>query len=201
MDARELLLQAALKVYSTSGIRGATTRRLAQEAGVNEVTLFRHFGSKEALMHEALAWKAEQVLEARLPEIPSDPEAELTEFCRSHYKALWEHRALIRVCMGEFSEHPEATRMACRTPTRIAGLLQAYLKRLKASGLASGDWHPQAAASMLMGTMFADVLGRDCTPERYGYSERDAVRHYLSLFLRAIGVEKGAPVRASRSRS
>ena len=40
MEARDQLLQAALKVYAESGTRGATTRRIAQEAGVNEVTLF-----------------------------------------------------------------------------------------------------------------------------------------------------------------
>jgi AcrR family transcriptional regulator len=201
MDAREQLLQAALKVYSTSGIRGATTRRIAHEAGVNEVTLFRHFGSKEALMQEALVWKAERVLESPLPAVPMDPEAELLEFCVGHHAALWEHRGLIRVCMGEFADHPEATRLACRATARLAEHLETYLSRLKTSGLASGEWHPQAAALMLMGTLFSDVMGRDCMPERYGYTDKEAVRHYLSLFLRAIGVEKGAPMRVSHSRS
>ena len=47
MDVREQLLEAAVKVFAIAGFRGATTRRIAQEAGVNEVTLFRQFGSKE----------------------------------------------------------------------------------------------------------------------------------------------------------
>jgi AcrR family transcriptional regulator len=194
MDARELLLQAALKLYAVSGIRGATTKRIAHEAGVNEVTLFRHFGSKEALMQEALAWKAEQSLDCRLPESPADPERELTEFCAKYYGALWDSRELIRVCLGEFADHPEATHVACRTPTRIANQLEAYLKKLKAAGLAPGDWHPQAATSMLMGTLFSDVMGRDCMPERYRLDGKDAVRQYVSLFLRAIGAEKPTPV-------
>jgi AcrR family transcriptional regulator len=199
MDAREQLLHAALRVYATSGIRGATTKRIAQEAGVNEVTLFRQFGSKEALMHEALAWKAERVLDSHLPDQPADPEAELTDFCHRHYQALWESRELIRVCLGEFADHPEATRMACTASIRLSGELETYLTRVKSAGLADGDWHPQAAASLLMGTLFADVLGRDCMPQRYSYGERDAVRHYVTLFLRAIGAEKPAPVRVPRS--
>lgn len=200
MDARVQLLQAALKVYSTSGIRGATTKRIAQEAGVNEVTLFRHFGSKDALMQEALAWKAEHLLESTLPQTPADPEAELIAFCSGHYKALWESRELIRVCMGEFAEHPDATRLACKAPIRVAKDLESYLKRLKASGLASGDWSPEAASAMVMGTLFADVMGRECMPQRYGFSQRDAVRHYVTLFVRALGAERPAPVRTSRSR-
>jgi AcrR family transcriptional regulator len=54
-EVREQLLQAALRVYAVAGVRGATTRRIAHEAGVNEVTLLRHFGSKDTLLQEALA--------------------------------------------------------------------------------------------------------------------------------------------------
>ncbi len=109
MDARELLLEAALKVFAEHGTRGATTRRIAHAAGVNEVTLFRHFGSKEGLLREALATSPRAVafIDTHLPETPADPEAELTEFCRHHHDALFQSRSVIRKCMGEFEEHPE----------------------------------------------------------------------------------------------
>ena len=201
MDTREQLLQAAIKVYSTSGVRGATTKRIAQEAGVNEVTLFRHFGSKEALLQEALALSARALFESGLPATPEDPATELLVFARNHYNALWEHRELIRVAMGEFAEHPESTHVACEASSSFDRELRAYLSQLKTMGLASGDWEPGAAASMLRGTLFSDVMGRDCMPQCYTFSQDSAVGLYLSLFLRAIGVETGAPVRAARSRS
>lgn len=201
MDAREQLLQAAIKIYSTSGVRGATTKRIAQEAGVNEVTLFRQFGSKEALLQEALALRARALFESGLPAEPADPETELRTFARNHYSALWEHRELIRVAMGEFADHPESTHVACEASARFDRELKSYLAQLKAMGLASGEWEPDAAASMLLGTLFSDVMGRDCMPQCYAFSQDAAVGHYLSLFLRAIGVETGARVRAARSRS
>ena len=125
MDARELLLEAALKVFAEHGTRGATTRRIAHAAGVNEVTLFRHFGSKEGLLREALATspRALAFVDTHLPETPVDPEAELTEFCRHHHQALFESRSIIRKCMGEFEEHPETTRTACQLPVRISDAL------------------------------------------------------------------------------
>src|SRR5687768_5839983 len=102
MDARELLLEAALKVYAEHGTRGATTRRIAHAAGVNEVTLFRHFGSKESLLRAALATspRALAFIDTRLPETPVDPEAELTEFCQHHHQALHQARSVIRKTMG-----------------------------------------------------------------------------------------------------
>ena len=42
MDVRDKILLAAVTVFAEVGFRGATTRRIAQEAGVNEITLFRH---------------------------------------------------------------------------------------------------------------------------------------------------------------
>ena len=40
--------------FARDGIRGATTREIARKAGVNEVTLFRHFKSKEQLLRAVL---------------------------------------------------------------------------------------------------------------------------------------------------
>ena len=54
MHVREALIDAAIRVFSEAGLRGATTRRIAQEADVNEVTLFRHFKSKDDLITAAL---------------------------------------------------------------------------------------------------------------------------------------------------
>ena len=67
-------------------------------------------------------------------------------------------------------------------------------------GLASGDWDPDAAAAMLAGTLFSDVMGRDCMPQCDPLDPDAAVTEYLSLFLRAIGVETAAHVRAIPSR-
>lgn len=184
----EQLLTAALKVFAATGTRGATTRRIAQEAGVNEVTLFRHFGSKEALIRQAVSSTNDCVMLVRLPERPVDPERELLAWARLHYQFLFSIRSFIRIGMAEFVEHPEVTRAACQFPVRIANDLHDYLTRLRAEGLAGGDWNARAAASMLMGALFADAMGRDVMPARYPYSQRDAVKHYVSMFLRAIGV-------------
>jgi len=49
------ILDAALKVFSSEGYSGATTRKIAIEADVAEVTLFRKFQSKENLLREVLS--------------------------------------------------------------------------------------------------------------------------------------------------
>jgi AcrR family transcriptional regulator len=195
MDVRERLLSAALRVFEESGSRGATTRRIATEAGVNEVTLFRHFGSKSALLTEALQCAARQNLVSGLPAEPSDPRRELVEWCRTHLAHLHRARSMIRTCMGEMEQAPEIAGCASATPARVSDELHGYLLRLRERGMAAADFDPRAAASMLMGALFTDAMGRDMMPEKYGYSAEEAPEKYVQLFLRAIGAEpaRGAP--------
>src|SRR6186713_446672 len=102
MDVREALLEAAIKIYGEAGMRGATTRRIAKAANVNEVTLFRHFRRKSDLMEAAIVHVTSQTVGGPLPEHPIDPRAELVAWCRAHHRELHKRRALIRKAMSEF---------------------------------------------------------------------------------------------------
>jgi AcrR family transcriptional regulator len=49
VDRRQQILEVASALFARKGYRGTTTREIAEEAGVNEALLFRHFPSKENL--------------------------------------------------------------------------------------------------------------------------------------------------------
>ena len=44
-ETRECLIKAAKVIFSEVGYEAATTREIAIRANVNEITLFRHFGT------------------------------------------------------------------------------------------------------------------------------------------------------------
>lgn len=190
MDVRGALLDAATKLFAEVGMRGATTRRIAQAAGVNEVTLFRHFTSKEELFQAALEAFASRSQTRRLPATPVDPRAELLEWCQTQYRDLYRHRSLIRKAMGEREEHPAHCAFGMQASVRIAHELADYLTRLERAGFTSGAWDAHAATNMLMGAIFADAMGRDTMPARYPYTMREAVERYVDLLLGAIGATR-----------
>ena len=196
MDVRESLLKATVKVFSEAGARGATTRRIAQEAGVNEVTLFRHFKSKDDLLETALRTLAALVADRKLPDIPVDPVAELTEWARDHHKQLHKYRALIRKTMGEFEEHPSLCTATCDATIKITNDLADYLKTLQLRGLADKSFNTHSAAAMLMGALFTDAISRDAMPDRFPYSMKDSVDYTMPLFFNAIGL--GAHKKSSK---
>jgi AcrR family transcriptional regulator len=50
----ERILAASLHLFCEQGYKGTTTKAIAEKAGVNEVTIFRHFGNKRAILNAAI---------------------------------------------------------------------------------------------------------------------------------------------------
>ncbi len=188
MTVRDQLLDAAARLYAAAGYRGATTRRIAMQAGVNEITLFRHFGSKDALMREAIMRAGTTPVHELLPEVPRDPQRELRDWARGHIAQLRERRSLIRTCMGEIEEHPGIFSAHNSPPAVAAAALSRYLRRLREIGIAKAPFDETAASAMLIGALFADAMGRDIMPGLYHNEPDEAVEQYLQLFLRGLGV-------------
>ncbi len=187
MEIRDRLLEAAARVYSETGFRGATTRRIASEAGVNEITLFRHFGSKSRLIHEAISTTDQMETVNALPDEPVDPRAELLAWARVHIAQLRGRASLIRTCMGEIEEHPELLGEGGSPSIDAAIRVREYLQRLIDRGMADRHFDPTSAESMLMGALFADAMGRDIMPGLFGPDADKAVEDYVDLLVRAIG--------------
>ncbi len=51
-STNERIYNAAITLFHENGYKAATTKLIAERAGVNEVTVFRHFGSKNAIVEE-----------------------------------------------------------------------------------------------------------------------------------------------------
>jgi AcrR family transcriptional regulator len=196
MNVRDQLLVAAARVYAEGGYHGATTRRIASAAGVNEITLFRHFGSKDVLLRQALA-RCQGDGTVSLPDRPRDPVRELTEWCGSHLRDMHARAPLIRTALAELVERPGLVTPEVSCPTQAVSALTAYLGRLKQLELASAPFDERVAATMLMGVLFSDAIGRDIVPQMFANEPDDALRDYVVLFLRGIGVETSAKRRRS----
>ena len=53
-NKQENIIQAALELFSQNGVDSTSTRRIAEEAGVSEGLIFRHFTNKEGLLQAIL---------------------------------------------------------------------------------------------------------------------------------------------------
>jgi AcrR family transcriptional regulator len=218
IDVREKIITAAMTAYAESGFQGATTRRVAEIAGVNEVTIFRNFGSKAALMDEALFRRvaALKIVEPPLPHTPADPAVELGNWCETFLSQIRGSRELLRKAMGAAEERFHEM-MNGFEPARCADRdLHEYVRALVRDGWVGHDvlQHVDrnelltAAQTMLIGAMWGDAMAREHKDDQSLWvPETRAARRYVQIFLRALGItdsvhaEPASAVGASSTRT
>jgi AcrR family transcriptional regulator len=182
---REQILQAAATLYAEHGFRGTTTRAIAECACVNEVTLFRLFGSKENLIVEAMRAHSVPVHVGTLPELPSDPEQELTAWAMQTRTVIFSMRSMIRKAMGDADQNPEMPKCVSRGADATFDALYSYFDRLRTHGFVPAAADAHAAASMLISALFHDAMSREYMPQFFP-SETDAPATYARLCLRSV---------------
>lgn len=128
---QDKLLQAALALISEKGYRGAGTREIARRAGVCELTLFRHFGTKERLFERMLASHTFLPrLKNLLPAVSRMPLEEALTVIGVHFlNTLKERKALVRIVLSEIPNHRAEVRGAfTKVIAQIRSVLEGYLE-------------------------------------------------------------------------
>lgn len=186
MSTDERILVAALRVFMEEGLRGATTRRIAQEAGVNEVTLFRRFGTKESLLIAAM--KRDALVSApQLPDPSADPERDLMAWMEATARRLIRFRGLIRATMEQFEGNPELCQRTQEGPARIREHLTGWFAGLRDQGKAHGTWDPESVARLLMGGIFGEIMRPDAPLEPDLSTLDRQLAQFARLVLTAVG--------------
>lgn len=189
MDIRTSLLEVTAQLFAEHGWRGTTTRRIAEAAGVNEVTVFRHFGSKEALLREAIESAALVGPVGVLPEEPGEVRAELLSWALAVHAHVVEQRKLIRTGLAEFEEHPEVAPVSCEGAIRAMEQMVTYLTKARMRGLIADEGSLEGATMMLMNALFLDGLTRDVVPSCGGMTVSATIETFVDLTTRALGVK------------
>jgi AcrR family transcriptional regulator len=184
---RDKILEASLKLFSQKGFLGATTREIAREAGVAEVTLFRHFPSKEALFEEVIRrYSFLPALKGILPGLErAGYEEAILEIARRFLERLEERKDLIRIMLAERYHYPSQVKGIFRGFLgEMIRMLADYFRQLQARGILR-DFDPDVGAKAFLGSLFAYVnflgffLG---TSGRGGHDDRFA-EEFVKLFI------------------
>jgi AcrR family transcriptional regulator len=114
---RQRILEAADDLFRRVGIRGVGVEALAEAAGTNKMTLYRHFASKDELVAEWVRGIVAQK-EAEWDEIaakhPGDPQAQLVDWSRRVAKKFAEMEERGSTLGNALAELPEADHPARR---------------------------------------------------------------------------------------
>ncbi len=194
MTTRDRILEAALKIFSMKGYLGATTREIAVEAGVAEVTLFRHFSSKERLFEEVISrYSFLPELKGLLPELRDrDYRDALSLIAGRFLEILRQRRELVRIVQGEMHRSPRIREVFYLFTDDMFRTLASYFRELREKGKFR-DLDPEYAARAFLGMFFSYFYRQEFVADkRIGKTERDKVmKEFIEIFVRGTLSETG----------
>ena len=182
----ERILAAAAQVFTDQGYIRATTRAIAAAAGVNEVTLFRHFGSKKNLAmatidrYSALPDLADLLAN----QFSGDYRRDMQLLGRLFQGFLAERREAIRMMICEAEHLPELRDIVGQMPQRLREMLGGYLRQQIAQGVVR-DLNPEAMAQAFFGMFFAYNINQLVRPEPLipGLAPEALAEQFVDIFV------------------
>ena len=130
---REAILTGAKATFLSAGFEGASMDAVATRAGVSKMTVYRHYGSKEALFAGVIANLCERIVDRDLDRIFERPPREaLAAFARKMVKITFasETVGLHRIVVAESHRFPKLGRLFYSSgPEVCISALESYFSR------------------------------------------------------------------------
>lgn len=188
-DVHARLINAACALMLERGYRGATTREIAQQAGVTEMTLFRHFSSKEALLRRGIEEGTDGMADV-VPLPSGDLVGDLLTLL-DRYTRMWEQRmpTMLEI-LPEIARNPELTgRELPAGVLRYRDRLFAFFAHYQEGGLLMEE-SPEEAAFAFVGPIFIRMVFEKSYGLAYTF---DPVAHVRSYLHGRLAVRRSTP--------
>ena len=195
LGKRAAILEAAKRLFSDQGFNGASMDQIAAEAGVSKLTVYSHFGDKEALFSAAVRAKCEEMLPDDLftQELKGPLRAQLKMIASAFFALISSDEAVstqrMMMALGQ-ADDPLRKLFWEAGPQRTHDAFAAFLQsRVEAGELEVADV-PRAAEqffSLIKGEMHGRMICGLCAKPPRG----DVAAHIeatVDVFLRAYAV-------------
>lgn len=196
-DTAERIVTAAAELFAQRGYAATTTRAISERAGVNEVTLFRHFGNKLGVLR-ALGERFERSSATRsLGTLPgaTDARATLLALAKAEIADSIANGGVALRLAFDATTVPELRELMGEGPGENFRMLSSFMADQQSAGRLRADVSPQVLAEAFSAltssyVMYRMVMGVVDSP---GDGVDDAtVEQLFDVFWSGAAVEGGA---------
>ncbi len=190
MDSTEdRILNATIKILDKEGWEGATTKRIAAEAGVNEVTLFRKFKTKQLLLEAAKNRCANHFLKELELLLEIDDKIDI----RTNMENIWKNSSkmidkrtnLIRISMEEVRGVPFEDRVLPKISKIVLDNLSNYFKNQIRKGVMR-NIDPDVAALNIFSIVFQMNVMWKIYGQNPPVEDERCMENFLDIFMKGI---------------
>jgi AcrR family transcriptional regulator len=197
----EEILKAAMKTIVREGYDGATTKLIADEAGINEVTLFRKFHSKENILQAVIMQQRDNALQALTSaflsrEIYEDDKGNapriattLTELGDRLIEFMKTRMDLMILLMSEGRRKPSVAKVISSIPQdMIVQLRKLFEEQMRLKKIRDVD--PQLAAVTFLGFLFYYSLMKELFNDKVIKENKGILDGFVDIFLNGVRIAK-----------
>jgi AcrR family transcriptional regulator len=159
------IANAAIKIIGDQGLRDFTMSRLAQEVGIKDGSIFRHFKDKQDILKAVIA-RIEHILVAAAPGEFADPLERLEAFLTTRMHAVASQPGLLSIVFSDQLTHAmgdQGSRRVAELRNRGREFVRSCLEEAAEKKLISADVDIESAAllinGMVMSLLFASKDG------------------------------------------
>lgn len=186
-DISNRILDAAMDVFSKKGYEGATTRKIAQEASVNEVTLFRKFHSKENILKTVIEQNQRESIQTidsiLLMEKSTQVQECLLTLGMNIMEFLDERMDFIIMLIAEGRKRPEIAHNLASFLKKILKHLSEYFKeQIEKKTIRNVD--PDVAAFNYLSYLFYSTFSKKIYNESVLDDPETKFKSFIDMFLR-----------------
>lgn len=184
-ETSEKIMKVSLKLFSEQGYYPTTTKQIAEEAGVNELTIFRHFGSKSNLFQVTTE---HYVIDSRVDYILNDIEDLSFEegillIANRIYKLFIQNTKLYKVQM-KLSDNEQGF-VKLKLSRKIISILIEYFKELKERKVIEGEPEIMAVTlvNSLLGAFTVEILGDNTVSDlKWEDIVKEHARQFVAIY-------------------
>jgi AcrR family transcriptional regulator len=174
------IFQAVIETISKHGYAGATTRLIAETAGIGEVTLFRKHGTKAELVKWAIAALVEQSEFESATHYTGDLHADLQRILRAYEQSVISKAAFFMVLFTEIQNTPELAN-AFTQPMGLYRATGQLLMRYQEQGVLKAENPLHSVASLLGPLIYISMISQTIgTGELLPLDLETHIAHFLN---------------------
>lgn len=157
----EKIIRATFGILQKEGFTKTTTKKIAAEAGVNEVTIFRNFQNKNNLVEITKEYYLQMLLEKFDEIFDFKDDDEIEGYLQSNFVGLLNLSdndfSIVKVAMEEVRDVPEKKQLISRITNTVIGKLEEFFKSQIEKGKIR-DVDSRVLAAMCFSITFQSII-------------------------------------------
>jgi len=173
------IFQAIMETITEYGYSGATTRQIAETAGISEVTLFRKFNNKASMVNSAVAAMIKNIDFESATQYSGDIRSDLIRVIEAYQSTAVMYSRFFVIILNEMKHNSELTHLM-NAPIELLHNISELIMHYQSDGVLHQEYPLHAVSGLLGPLIFTSMFNSTTTENKIPALD---LHFYIDCFL------------------